>query len=235
MKLSEYSELVEPADDDLLYIVRPSSPPGNKVTVEHLVDARVLSMASATALPSTLVRRTGDGDIEATSVMLSDSLVLGGATLYSNGIGVIEQREAANPQEYRLYYSSIDPSNYQRCALRASASAVSLVAESAGTGASDIDIILQSDGNGSVRVPNGNAANPGVELLGGCGIYTEGPGNTVTISIGGARVHQFGGENYYFLNDNAHIHLGAGYYSGLARAAAKLIGGTDGEVVGGGV
>ena len=66
--------------------------------------------------------------------------------------GVFAQRNAANAQTFRVYGTYTDASNYVRAALSSSSTAVTLAAETAGTGADDIPLNLTAAGTGTVKV-----------------------------------------------------------------------------------
>lgn len=64
---------------------------------------------------------------------------------------VFAQRNAANAQTYRWYHTYTDASNYQRGSLKTAAGYVEVAAETAGTGADDLDVLLTPAGTGAVR------------------------------------------------------------------------------------
>lgn len=66
---------------------------------------------------------------------------------------IFAQRDSTNAQTYRIYASYTDASNYTRGALSASSTAVTLAAESAGTGSTDVGITLTPKGAGVVSAP----------------------------------------------------------------------------------
>lgn len=55
---------------------------------------------------------------------------------------------------FNVYGLNTDPLNYTRGALSVSTAAVTLAAESAGTGSANVDIIAQTKGSGYFRIPN---------------------------------------------------------------------------------
>lgn len=68
----------------------------------------------------------------------------------NNTSGIIEQRYTTLPQTYRVYFTFTDTSNYQRAALNTDTAYVELAAETAGTGADNIDVRLTPAGTGNV-------------------------------------------------------------------------------------
>jgi hypothetical protein len=82
-------------------------------------------------------------------------------------------RRTTNAETFRWYRSFTDNSNYQRGALSASATAITITAESAGTGAPDIDVVLTPKGNANVKT----AANF-VSTIAGKGIQLQSGTNT---------------------------------------------------------
>ncbi|WP_290906243.1 hypothetical protein [Aquabacterium sp.] len=79
--------------------------------------------------------------------------------LSRDAAGVLAQRNGTNTQTFRLYGSYTDSSNYQRLALNTSATQVELAAESAGTGAANIDVVLTPKGAGRVKTNNALSVN----------------------------------------------------------------------------
>lgn len=63
----------------------------------------------------------------------------------------VEQRNSTNAQTLRVYGTYTDSNNYVRAALSSSSTSIGLAAETAGTGADDIDLILSPAGAGFVR------------------------------------------------------------------------------------
>lgn len=60
-------------------------------------------------------------------------------------------RNGANAQTFRSYYSYTDGSNYQRAVLKVAAANIELAAETAGSGADNIDLLLTPAGTGVVQ------------------------------------------------------------------------------------
>ena len=77
---------------------------------------------------------------------LSDDVVLA-----RDAANVFAQVNGANPQTQRWYASFTDTSNYTRGALSASLTAITLAAESGGTGTANMDVVLTPKGTGRVR------------------------------------------------------------------------------------
>ena len=70
--------------------------------------------------------------------------------LYREATGAFAQRSGTTAQEYKLYNTYTNSSNYERLALTGN----SITVETAGTGADDIDLTLTPAGGGSVKVEN---------------------------------------------------------------------------------
>ena len=68
------------------------------------------------------------------------------------GSQILEQRNAANAQTFRVYGTYTDASNHVRAALSSTSTAVTLAAETAGTGADDIPLNLTAAGTGTIKV-----------------------------------------------------------------------------------
>jgi hypothetical protein len=65
---------------------------------------------------------------------------------------ILAQRRSTNAQTFRCYGTFTDASNYVRAALSSTSTAVTLAAETAGTGADDIPLNLTAAGAGTVKV-----------------------------------------------------------------------------------
>jgi hypothetical protein len=72
--------------------------------------------------------------------------------LYRDAGGTLAQRAGTNAQTFRCYGTFTDASNYVRAALSSTSTAVTLAAETAGTGADDIPLNLTAAGTGTVKV-----------------------------------------------------------------------------------
>lgn len=75
--------------------------------------------------------------------------------LFRDAAGVLAQRNGVNAQTLRWYHSFTDLSNRQNGALKTAAGYVEVAAETAGTGASNIDVRLTPVGTGNVDLPGG--------------------------------------------------------------------------------
>jgi hypothetical protein len=65
---------------------------------------------------------------------------------------ILAQRRTTNAQTFRVYGTFTDASNYVRAALSSTSTAVTLAAETAGTGADDIPLNLTAAGTGTIKV-----------------------------------------------------------------------------------
>ncbi len=77
--------------------------------------------------------------------------------LYRDAARTLAQRNGTNAQTYRIYGTYTDASNYVRASLAATSTAVTLAAETAGTGADDIDVNVTAAGAGDTRLKIGTA------------------------------------------------------------------------------
>lgn len=98
---------------------------------------------------------------------------------------VVEQRYKTNAQTYRLYGTYTDASNYERLSLSTTAgSSVTLAAETAGTGADNLDILLKPAGTGTVQA-YGQGSYPEDQVQIGPGaIATSTTDNNGSVAIG---------------------------------------------------
>jgi hypothetical protein len=76
----------------------------------------------------------------------------GDLKLFRDAANILAQRNAANAQTFRCYGTYTDASNYVRASLSSTSTAVTLAAETAGTGADDIPLNLTAAGTGTVKV-----------------------------------------------------------------------------------
>lgn len=79
----------------------------------------------------------------------------GGIILSPGGSDYVEQRRGTNAQASRIYGTYTDASNFVRASLAATSTAVTLSAQTAGTGADDVPVIITPAGTSQVEVGNG--------------------------------------------------------------------------------
>lgn len=79
----------------------------------------------------------------------------GGIILSPGASNYVEQRRGTNAQTSRVYGTYTDSSNYVRASLAATSTAVTLAAETAGTGADDIDLTVSGAGTGKAILTRG--------------------------------------------------------------------------------
>jgi hypothetical protein len=72
--------------------------------------------------------------------------------LYQDETDILAQRRTTNAQAFRVYGTFTDASNHVRASLSSTSTAVTLAAETAGTGADDIPLNLTAAGTGTVKV-----------------------------------------------------------------------------------
>lgn len=84
-----------------------------------------------------------------TYLPLAGGIMTGPITGTSN---IIEQRNASNAQTLRVYGTYTDSVNYVRAAISSSTTAITLAAETAGTGADNLNLILTPAGTGGVAI-----------------------------------------------------------------------------------
>ena len=73
-------------------------------------------------------------------------------TLVRDAANTLAQRNGTNAQTFRCYGTYTDASNYVRAALSSTSTAVTLTAETAGTGADNIPLNLTAAGTGTIKV-----------------------------------------------------------------------------------
>jgi hypothetical protein len=73
-------------------------------------------------------------------------------TLLRDAADTLAQRRTTNAQTFRVYGTYTDASNHVRAALSSTSTAVTLAAETAGTGADDIPLNLTAAGTGTIKV-----------------------------------------------------------------------------------
>lgn len=77
------------------------------------------------------------------------SFTTGDLTVLRDAANVLALRNGTSAHSLRAYYTYTDASNYQRLALNTTSTSVELAAESAGTGAANIDLALTVKGSGN--------------------------------------------------------------------------------------
>jgi hypothetical protein len=87
-----------------------------------------------------------------TGLYLGTGLNSGITGLLSDAANTLAQRNSTNAQASRVYGTYTDASNYVRAALSSTSTAVTLAAETAGTGADNIPLNLTAAGTGTVKV-----------------------------------------------------------------------------------
>ena len=83
----------------------------------------------------------------------------GDVYLYRDAAANLAQRNGTNAQTFRVYGTYTDSSNYVRASLAATSTTVTLAAETAGTGADNIDVNINTAGSGVTYIgaSGGNA------------------------------------------------------------------------------
>jgi len=75
--------------------------------------------------------------------------------LTRDAAGVVAQRNGTNAQTFRVYGTYTDASNYVRASLGATSTTVTVTAETAGTGADNVPVVITPAGTSQVEVGNG--------------------------------------------------------------------------------
>lgn len=101
--------------------------------------------------------------------------------LYRDGAGILAQRNSTNAQTHRVYGTYMDASNYVRLAFNTTSTTLAIAAETAGTGADDIDITLTPAGTG--RVKFGSHSAIGSETVTGYIEIKDSGGTTRKIAV----------------------------------------------------
>lgn len=81
----------------------------------------------------------------------SDGSGVGDVYLRRDAANTLALRNSTSAQTFNSYYSYTDASNYQRAAVKTASASIELAAESAGTGAANIDLKLTPKGTGVVQ------------------------------------------------------------------------------------
>ena len=103
-----------------------------------------LSISTFTSFESSISTR---GSLNFVSTVGSNDLFL-----ERDAADTLAQRRTTNAQTFRVYGTYTDASNYVRAALSSTSTAVTLAAETAGTGADNIPLNLTAAGTGTVKV-----------------------------------------------------------------------------------
>lgn len=113
----------------------------------------------ALVISSTIITSTRN-----TGLVINNNLTLGFDSTTSNGdlflardaAQTLAQRNGANAQVARTYFTYTDASNYSRLALNTASATMEFAAESAGTGAANIGLTLTPKGTGNVKLTTGS-------------------------------------------------------------------------------
>jgi hypothetical protein len=102
--------------------------------------------------PTTASISIGTATVAWGGLYLGTGLNSGITGLLSDAANTLAQRNGTNAQTFRCYGTYTDASNYVRAALSSTSTAVTLAAETAGTGADNIPLNLTAAGTGTVKV-----------------------------------------------------------------------------------
>jgi len=129
---------------------------------------------------------------------------------------VLALRNSTNAQTLRVYGTYTDVNNYVRAALGATTTAVELKAETAGTGADDVDVNLLAAGIGTVRI-NKYGLDFGYGLYSGQRIFSGTYNGEIAI---GAGIGNPGGTQFYFNSNSRLLEVQSGGGFGWSSAAS---------------
>lgn len=124
---------------------------GTLTTVNHLNTGYAL-FGSASSGIGVSYNSGGQLDAAGTNARLALGLNVASidVTLLRDGADALALRRGTNAQKFIWSYSSTNSSNYQQGALRTGSTYIEVAAETAGTGADDIDVRLTPAGTGKV-------------------------------------------------------------------------------------
>lgn len=114
---------------------------------------RVAGSACLTLLPADGIVSIGYLGINTTAGNLGPAVAL-----YQDAANIFGQRNGTNAQTSRVYGTYTDASNYVRASLASSSTLVTLAAETAGTGADNVDINITTAGTGLVNLATQSAS-----------------------------------------------------------------------------
>ena len=119
------------------------------VTLTRVIGGAFYDLYNTTT-PS--VRIQNNALIISGSLSLGAALNAGNTTITYDANDTLALRRTTNAQTFRCYGTFTDASNYVRAALSSTSTAVTLAAETAGTGADNIPLNLTAAGTGTVKV-----------------------------------------------------------------------------------
>lgn len=113
---------------------------------------------------------------------LDNIIILGSTRIYEDAANELAQRNGVNAQKFHIYSTYTDAGNYERLAFNTAIGGMTIIPETAGTGTDDINLILDTPGNGNLYL---QASGSGIvyankTTAGGLDVFnvrTE-PGNT---------------------------------------------------------
>lgn len=110
--------------------------------------------------------------------------------IYRDAAATLAQRDGTNAQTLRVYGTYTDSSNYVRASLAATSTTVTLAAETAGTGADNVDVTITPAGTGGVDIGAfyhqlSEMTAPAAPAANGCRIYAvdNGGGKTQLMAL----------------------------------------------------
>jgi hypothetical protein len=99
------------------------------------------------------------------------SAASGDLYLYRDAANTLAQRNDTNAQTFNWYYSYTDASNYHRGVLKTSSTGIEIAAETAGSGADNLDITLTPAGGGSTKLVGFSSVPAGSSIYISGGFY----------------------------------------------------------------
>lgn len=103
------------------------------------------------------------------------------ALFYRDTANAMALRRSTNAQAFRLYGTYTDASNYVRLGLNTSSTTLTIAAETAGTGADDIDLAFTPAGTGTMKFGTHSAV--GVEIVTGYITIKDSGGTTRKLAV----------------------------------------------------
>jgi len=180
--------------------------------------------------------RSGNGYVR--TIQDQNALSLGptlDVILYRDAANTLAQRNGTNAQEFRLYNTYTDASNYERAFLRWDADTLTMSVEGAGTGSSQRDVTITAGSGFANRLNLTKASTGGISIVradavsakslitsGGCVVATDSAGGASNLSLqlgvrqrvsgsgGVGRLLLFGANSSDYGNPAGHIYIEAG-------------------------
>ena len=205
---------------------------GFHLTVTDTTSAAASSLARFTVGATVVSALSKGGAFEATNVAVSSAGAIGWNSsttipgtqdtfLYRDAAGTISQRNSTNAQQFQLFNTYTDGSNYERMTFKPAGSGsgvMQILTETAGTGTDNISLSLVPSGTGGVMIPSGLVGTPSLRFSADTDTgfyYVSTGGSKIAFAVNGVQEMLMGSTEVDIANDIDFATSGGQYIYGL--------------------